>query len=71
MSTHSPACQRLLAELLSTPKGSVDHDIAAYVRAHSPAEGWTLVLTAILEDAPQDTVGARRLWPLLNAEVAR
>ena len=68
MSVKSPACQRLVAELLRAPKDSVDHHIATYVKFHKDPEVLNLAYLILIED-PADSRAhaiARELWPFVQ-----
>lgn len=74
MTTHSPACQRVLAEFLSTPTDSIEHRIAEDVAPLTGAEALAYLLRMYDEDPPMSSAftAAQRLLPAVIAEaVAR
>lgn len=63
MALHSPSCETFLAELLSTPTGSVDHRIAGIVSRLSEPRARDYLLTVIDEDHGTHAADiAREIW---------
>ncbi|WP_280194208.1 hypothetical protein [Nocardia farcinica] len=69
--SHSPACERLLAEWRTHPADSVEHRLAVFAGDHSDAEVRDLLITVFDEDhgTPAE-VFAAQLWPTLTGAVA-
>lgn len=73
MSTHSPACEQALRELLTAPAGSVAHRMAEDIELLDDSDAIAYlceVVAADPVDSPPYAI-AGRLLPLLRAEVAR
>lgn len=71
MSIHSPACKKYLAELLTAPTDSADHQIAGVVGRLSEPKARDYLLTLIDEDhGTRPAEIALKIWHLADTNQA-
>lgn len=73
MSTHSPACERVLRELLTAPTDSVAHRMAEDIEHLDDAETIAYLCEVVTEDPAntQPYAVAALLFPHLHGQVTR